>query len=70
MLSLTPEESTEAAGILSDLTTYLEENLIKFLIGDLDMDKDWDTFRDTVESMGLEDVVAIYQAAYDRYLTR
>lgn len=70
VLSLTADESTEAAGILSDLNTYLEENLTKFLIGDKDIEKDWDEFQDTVESMGLNDVVAIYQDAYDRYLTR
>lgn len=68
-LSLTAEESEESATIMSDLSTYLEESLIKYLIGDLSMD-DWGTFRDTVESMGLQDVVDIYQDAYDRYLQR
>lgn len=70
VLSLTPEESEEASRILSDLTTYLEESLIKFLIGDLDVEADWEEFSDTVVSMGINDVVDIYQTAYDRYLER
>ena len=45
-LSLTSEESEESATIMSDLSTYLEESLIKYLIGDLSMD-DWGTFQDT-----------------------
>ena len=54
----------------SDLNTYLEESLIKFLIGDLSLEDDWDGFIGTVEGMGLQSVVDIYQDAYDRYLAR
>lgn len=52
------------------MNTYLEESLIKFLIGDLSLEDNWDDFVATIDSMGLSTVVDIYQDAYDRYLTR
>jgi putative aldouronate transport system substrate-binding protein len=69
-LSLTTSESEQASTIQSDLNTYLEESLTKFLTGDLSLDTDWDGFISTIEGMGLQDVVDIYQDAYDRYLDR
>ncbi len=63
---MTAEESEEYAAIMSDIHTYMEENITKFITGDLDL-SEWDSYVATIESMGLETVTAIKQAALDRY---
>ena len=66
-VELTSEESDEFGGIWSDLSTYANTEVFKFVMGEYDFDSDWDNFIDQLKDMGLEDGVAIYQDAYDRY---
>lgn len=66
-VELTSEESDEFGGIWSDLSTYANTEVFKFVMGEYDFDSDWDNFIDQLKDMGLEDGVAIYQEAYDRY---
>ena len=65
LLSLTTEESDAVNSKLADMSTYIAENLVKFLIGDKPM-TEWDGFIETLDQMGLEDILEAYQAAYDR----
>lgn len=67
LVSFTTEESEIVNGKLADMSTYIAENLVKFLIGEKDMDQ-WDSFIADLDQLGLEEVVAVYQTAYDRYL--
>ena len=69
-LAFTVEESEAISDYLSDLTTYESECLLKFLIGDMDIETEWDDFIDTCIDMGAETIVSLYQDAYDRYLSR
>ena len=66
-VELTSEESDEFGGIWSDLSTYANTEVFKFVMGEYDFDSDWDHFIDQLKDMGLEDGVSIYQDAYDRY---
>lgn len=68
-LSMTTEESDILATYGTDITTYASETLPKFVMGELSMDQ-WDDYVDTLMSMNLEEIIAAYQAAYDRYLLR
>jgi len=68
-VSLTTEESAEAAKLLSDILTYAGTEITKYIIGDNSMDS-YETFTSTLEDMGVDRVVEIYQAAYDRYLNK
>ena len=68
-VSLTTEESAEAANLLSDILTYAGTEITKYIMGDNSMD-DYDTFTSTMEELGINRVVEIYQAAYDRYLSK
>ena len=68
-VTLTIEESEEVSKIMSDIITYSGEVLLNIEIGSAPM-SEYDTFCDTIRSMGVEDAVAIYQSAYDRYLER
>lgn len=53
----------------SDIETLVDEQLTKYIVGDLDMNG-YDSFVDQIEGMGLEQVLEVYQSAYDRYLSR
>ncbi len=65
-LSLTSEESEEFNSLYADISTYADESIAKFITGDLSLSQ-WDTFVETLQEMGIEQCVAIYQAALDRY---
>lgn len=66
-LSLTVDESERFTVIMTDINTYAEENVMKFVTGELGFDN-WDNFVGTIESMGIDEAIEIYQAAYDRYM--
>jgi putative aldouronate transport system substrate-binding protein len=67
--ALTADEADEHSSIYSDINTYLQENIAQFMTGAKDMDQ-WDSFVETLYDMGIEDCIALKQAAYDRYLAR
>ena len=66
-VTLTAEELEEATTILADISTYVSESVPKFIMGTMSLDE-WDSYCQAINDMGLEDVVAIYQASYDRYM--
>ena len=66
-VELTTDEASEFSEIWSDLATYANTEVFKFVMGEYNFDSDWDNFVDQLKDMGLEDGVAIYQNAYDRY---
>lgn len=68
-VSLTAEEGAELAAILSDITTYRDEGVIKFILGTESMDH-YDQFVQTIKSMDIERAIEIKQAAYDRLQER
>lgn len=68
VVSYTTEEIEKRNTVFKDITTYLEQAKAQFITGELDIDKDWDTYVRTVEQMNLEQLMEIEQAAYDRYV--
>ena len=44
----------------------MQENIVKFITGERDL-AEWDDYVSQVQAMGLEQYLAIYQAAYDRW---
>lgn len=64
-LFFTEEQSTKLAQIESTLMDYVEEMEAKFITGDTDIDKEWDKYVETLQSIGLEEYVGIYQEAYN-----
>ena len=67
-VNMTVEESETYNGLYSDIETYMDENIVKFIVGDKPLGE-FDSFVDTLVEMGIEDCVAIEQAAYDRYIS-
>ncbi len=68
-LSYTTAESETIARLATDITTYAAEMVPKFIIGDEPL-SEWDNYIANIENMSLQELVDIYQAAYNRYLSR
>ena len=68
-LTMTTQEADEYNSKAGDITTYAQENFLRYIIGDAPI-SDLDSFIDTCISMGLEDCLALQQAALDRYYER
>ncbi len=68
-LTLTTDEGNEYASKYTDIETYVQECNVKFIMGQMSLD-DYDSYRDTLRSMGIEDCIALKQAALERYLAR
>ena len=50
-----------------EITEYANEMATKFMVGEADLDADWDTYLKTIDSLGLELVLKHAQNAYDSY---
>lgn len=64
----TEEENSAIADIKTTLETYVDESMARFATGDLDLDKDWDSYLEELEAIGLSQYIEISQTAYDRML--
>lgn len=69
-VSYTTTESTERATLLSDINTYNDEVQLQMVIGELDIDEYWDTYQETLTSMGIDRILEITQDALDRFNAR
>ena len=69
-ISFTVEEQETISGIFADIETYVDEQYTMFLIGSLNYEDDFEDFVNTLYDMGLQDVIDVYQDAYDRYMAR
>jgi putative aldouronate transport system substrate-binding protein len=67
-VSFTYDENTQLSMYL-DLTNYVETMEAKFITGEISFDE-WGNYLAELERLGLEDMKAIYQAAYDRYANK
>ena len=63
----TSEENDQRNKYFTAIQTYIQSTKAEFIIGTQDIDANWDTFLQTLDSMGLQELLAIEQAAYDRY---
>lgn len=68
-LTPTMEESSAFANIMSEVDTYLDEMVGKYIMGLID-ETEYDTIVENCRKMGIEQAVEIENAAYTRYLSR
>ncbi len=50
-----------------DINTYINECRTKFIAGQLNLEEDFDAYRETLKSMGIERVIEIKQATLDAF---
>ncbi len=70
LFTLTTDETATVQQYYTDISTYVAEQVGKFLIGESDIDSEWDSFVETVESMGIDEVIKAYATAGERYFAR
>ena len=64
--SANADEAKEYSRLMGEIDTYREEMLIKMIMGVETIDK-FDEYLETMNQMGIDQVIAIKQAQYDRY---
>jgi putative aldouronate transport system substrate-binding protein len=69
LMSLTSDEATEFNTTMSDVNTYIDEMVPKFIMGVEPMEN-YDAFVEEIKNMGIDEMIAIKQASYDRYNER
>lgn len=68
-LTMTTDEAEEYGSLAGDIITYAQEHFLRYITGDSPIEE-LQSFVDTCKDMGLEDCLAIQQAALDRYYER
>lgn len=68
-VTMTAEESEDYNNIFSDINTYVQENLVKFIVGDLPL-SDLESFVDGLYALDIETCIGYWQAALDRFNAR
>lgn len=68
-VSMTTEESNEYSTVFNALNTYASEMSLKYLVGEESLDG-YDKYVSKLQDMGLQRVIDIKQAAYDRFINR
>ena len=68
-VTLTTEENSEFAEIMSEIDTYVSEMKLRFIMGTEPLEN-FDDFREKIKSMNIERAIEIQQAAYDRLMNR
>lgn len=64
-LAYTPEDADRRTTLLTDIQMYIEQAYGQFVTGELDVEKDWDTYISTLKQIGMDELIAIEQATYD-----
>lgn len=65
-LLYTAEETAVIDDIQATLSSYIEETTAAFLMGNKDIDAEWDNYLNELKKIGIEKALEINQAAYDR----
>lgn len=62
------DEAKERSMLKTDIDTYVNMMTASFIMGEADIESTWDSYVAEIERMGLDKLVAIEQAAYDRFM--
>lgn len=65
----TPEESEKLASIMNEVSTYVSEMELKFIMGQVSLN-DFDKYVEDVKKMGIEDAIKIEKDALERFNNR
>lgn len=69
-LTFTVDESETIDAMLGSIVTYMSEMQQKWVLGESDIEAEFDNYRDKLKAMGIEECIAAYQSAYDRYVKK
>lgn len=69
-ITVAAENQADYNTIMNDVTTYVQEMYIRFVTGNADLNKEWETYVNTLNGMGLEAAVEFQKEAYSKYQAR
>ena len=69
-LSPSSDESARLARIVNEMDTYRRERFARFVLGQEDIEANWNNYISTLNSMGLQEAIEINQRALERYYRR
>lgn len=67
-LKFTEEETDRKAIIETDINNHIKQYEMEFITGKRDIESGWQGHIDALKGYGLDELIDIYQAAYDRYM--
>lgn len=67
ILKFTDDEQYVIDNKYGDINLYVEKMKAEFITGVTDIDKGWDAYVAQCEKMGIDQVLEVYQASYDRW---
>lgn len=62
---VSPEDAEEVSLLKININKYIEENMVQFVTGSKNIDKDWDNYIDGFKTLQVDRYLEIYQKAYD-----
>jgi len=65
-LIYTAAEHEKTTEIRTNITSYVNQSMAEFSVGQLDIDRDWDTYVRRLRTLGSEELLAVDRAAYAR----
>jgi len=65
LFSALPDKVTDYTLLKAGLDNYVKESVARFSTGDLNVDKDWDSYLKKLDELGLQKYLAICQEGYD-----
>lgn len=66
-LTFNSEDTDRISALKTDITTYVDENIVGIINGTYSMDR-YDKFLEGLKDMGVDTVIDIYQRAYDEFM--
>ena len=63
-----PAENELIASYATDIVSYVKETFAQWVTGERDVDADWNNYLAHLETLGVKEYVAAYQAYYDRVM--
>ena len=69
LAKMSNEDATEAANIYTELKKFMEESFTEFVKNGV-TDASWNEFQETAKAIGVDEYIALYQAAYDEFLAK
>lgn len=61
---LQPSQTEQVAQLQTNIQDYVTQSTVQFIVGQKDVDKDWDGYISHLKGLGLDNYIATYQSAY------
>lgn len=62
-----PDDSERFATLQTSLQEYVKTAMAQFITGEMDLEKDWDSYVSTLQGYDVDSYIQLYQQAYDVY---